>query len=166
MPSLRPTFSKPQSPYPPCLVLNQSFNFQSNHNKCAHQLQMSLAPWPSHQSSLTWWATSKLAQLVSYKPISKLTSCKKVRERQLAAPADSESLQSLVVNELKTKKHTAAEGLLWLVRLADSFGSVHRRLANFAYVGDSISPPRRSDTTPPMRRVSCQSPSGPRIPIP
>lgn len=41
---------------------------------------------------------------------------KKVRDRQLAAPADSETLQSLVVNELKTKKHTAAEGLLWLVR--------------------------------------------------
>ena len=41
---------------------------------------------------------------------------KKIRERQLAAPADSETLQSLVVNELKTKKHTATEGLLWLVR--------------------------------------------------
>ncbi|KAL8746026.1 MAG: hypothetical protein Q9190_001893 [Brigantiaea leucoxantha] len=41
---------------------------------------------------------------------------KKVRDRQLTAPADSESLQSLVVNELKTKKHTATEGLLWLTR--------------------------------------------------
>ena len=41
---------------------------------------------------------------------------KKIRDRQLAAPADSETLQSLVVNELKTKKHTATEGLLWLVR--------------------------------------------------
>jgi len=41
---------------------------------------------------------------------------KKIRDRQLAAPAESESLQSLVVNELKTKKHTATEGLLWLVR--------------------------------------------------
>lgn len=29
---------------------------------------------------------------------------------------DSENLQSLVRNELKTKKHTATEGLLWLVR--------------------------------------------------
>jgi len=40
----------------------------------------------------------------------------KIRDRQLAAPAESENLQSLVINELKTKKHTAAEGLLWLVR--------------------------------------------------
>ncbi|OOG00017.1 hypothetical protein ASPCADRAFT_203907 [Aspergillus carbonarius ITEM 5010] len=44
---------------------------------------------------------------------------KKVRERQLAAPAESETLQALVVNELKTKKHTASEGLLWLVRGLD-----------------------------------------------
>ncbi|EED19416.1 glycolipid transfer protein HET-C2, putative [Talaromyces stipitatus ATCC 10500] len=41
---------------------------------------------------------------------------KKIRERQLAAPAESETLQALVINELKTKKHTATEGLLWLVR--------------------------------------------------
>ncbi|KAK4690607.1 hypothetical protein P7C71_g6221, partial [Lecanoromycetidae sp. Uapishka_2] len=42
-----------------------------------------------------------------------------VRDRQLASPADSETLQSLVVNELKTKKKVAAEGLLWLVRGLD-----------------------------------------------
>lgn len=41
---------------------------------------------------------------------------KKVRDRQLAAPAQSASLQELVRNELKEKKHTATEGLLWLVR--------------------------------------------------
>ncbi|KAL4809961.1 glycolipid transfer protein domain-containing protein [Aspergillus unguis] len=41
---------------------------------------------------------------------------KKVRERQLAAPGESETLQALVLNELKTKKHVAAEGLVWLVR--------------------------------------------------
>lgn len=29
---------------------------------------------------------------------------------------DSESLQELVRNELKTKKHTATEGLVWLTR--------------------------------------------------
>ena len=46
-----------------------------------------------------------------------LTDSKKVRDRQLAAPAESENLQSLVINELQTKKHVAAEGLLWLVRL-------------------------------------------------
>jgi hypothetical protein len=41
---------------------------------------------------------------------------KKIRDRQLAAPAESETIQSLVLNELKTKKHTATEGLVWLVR--------------------------------------------------
>ena len=45
----------------------------------------------------------------------------KVRDRQLAAPMQSETLQSLVVNELQTKKHTAAEGLLWLVRSVGHF---------------------------------------------
>ena len=45
----------------------------------------------------------------------------KVRDRQLAAPMESETLQDLVLNELKTKKHTAAEGLLWLVRSAHHF---------------------------------------------
>ncbi|KAL8683164.1 MAG: hypothetical protein Q9186_000877 [Xanthomendoza sp. 1 TL-2023] len=44
---------------------------------------------------------------------------KKVRDRQLASPSDSSTLQSLVLAELKTKKHTAAEGLLWLVRGLD-----------------------------------------------
>lgn len=41
---------------------------------------------------------------------------KKVRDRQLEAPVDSESLQDLVRSELKAKKHTATEGLVWLVR--------------------------------------------------
>lgn len=40
----------------------------------------------------------------------------KIRDRQLAAPALSETLQDLVLNELKEKKHTATEGLLWLNR--------------------------------------------------
>ncbi|KAL8915684.1 MAG: hypothetical protein Q9172_006765 [Xanthocarpia lactea] len=44
---------------------------------------------------------------------------KKVRDRQLASPDDSSTLQSLVLNELKSKKHTAAEGLLWLARGLD-----------------------------------------------
>ncbi|RFU79319.1 ef-hand 1, calcium-binding site [Trichoderma arundinaceum] len=35
---------------------------------------------------------------------------------KLAAPAESENVQDLCRNELKTKKHTATEGLLWLVR--------------------------------------------------
>ena len=41
---------------------------------------------------------------------------KKIRERQLAAPLESQTLQDLVRNELKTKKHTATEGLVWLNR--------------------------------------------------
>jgi hypothetical protein len=41
---------------------------------------------------------------------------KKVRDRQLASPLESETLQDLVRNELKTKKHTATEGLVWLLR--------------------------------------------------
>jgi len=44
---------------------------------------------------------------------------KKVRERQLAAPGQSSTLQALCVAELATKKHTATEGLLWLVRGLD-----------------------------------------------
>jgi hypothetical protein len=40
----------------------------------------------------------------------------KIRDRQLAAPLESDTLQDLVRNELKTGKHTASEGLLWLVR--------------------------------------------------
>ncbi|KAL3427195.1 Pleckstrin-like protein [Phlyctema vagabunda] len=45
-----------------------------------------------------------------------LGNIKKIRDRQLAAPAESQTLQELVINELKTKKHTATEGLVWLVR--------------------------------------------------
>jgi hypothetical protein len=44
---------------------------------------------------------------------------KKVRERQLAAPLESMTLQMLVKSELATKRHTATEGLLWLVRGLD-----------------------------------------------
>lgn len=41
---------------------------------------------------------------------------KKIRDRQLAAPTLSETLQDLVLNELKEKKHVATEGLVWLNR--------------------------------------------------
>ncbi|KAF2272031.1 glycolipid transfer protein [Westerdykella ornata] len=44
---------------------------------------------------------------------------KKIRDRQLAAPTLSETLQDLVINELKEKKHVATEGLLWLSRGLD-----------------------------------------------
>jgi glycolipid transfer protein (GLTP) len=40
----------------------------------------------------------------------------KLRDRLLAHPAESETVQQLCINELKTKKHSATEGLLWLVR--------------------------------------------------
>lgn len=37
----------------------------------------------------------------------------------MAAPLESTTLQQLVKSELATKKHTATEGLLWLVRGLD-----------------------------------------------
>lgn len=42
----------------------------------------------------------------------------KIRDRQLASPVEGDNIQDLCRNELKTKKHTATEGLLWLVRYA------------------------------------------------
>jgi hypothetical protein len=55
---------------------------------------------------------------VAFSPVKNdlLGNIKKLRDRQLAAPAESETIQELVKNELATKKHTATEGLLWLVR--------------------------------------------------
>ncbi|KZZ91153.1 HET-C2-like protein [Moelleriella libera RCEF 2490] len=55
---------------------------------------------------------------VAFSPVKSdmLGNVKKLRDRQLAAPADSENIQDLCRNELKTKKHTATEGLLWLIR--------------------------------------------------
>jgi len=58
---------------------------------------------------------------VAFSPVKNdlLGNIKKIRERQVAAPSESETLQALVLNELKTKKHTATEGLVWLVRGLD-----------------------------------------------
>jgi len=58
---------------------------------------------------------------VAFTPVKSdmLGNVKKIRDRQLAAPLESVTLQDLVINELKTKKHTAAEGLVWLVRGLD-----------------------------------------------
>jgi hypothetical protein len=55
---------------------------------------------------------------VALKPVKgdMVGNVKKVRERQLAAPAESQTLQELVQNELKDGKHVATEGLLWLMR--------------------------------------------------
>jgi len=58
---------------------------------------------------------------VAFTPVKNdmLGNIKKVRDRQLAAPLESNTLQKLVKSELATKKHTATEGLLWLVRGLD-----------------------------------------------
>ncbi|KAJ1326822.1 GLTP domain-containing protein [Microdochium nivale] len=58
---------------------------------------------------------------VAFSPVKSdmLGNIKKLRERQAAAPGESATVQDLVINELKTKKHVAAEGLLWLVRGLD-----------------------------------------------
>lgn len=44
------------------------------------------------------------------------SSLQKINQRYIEASAESTTLQELVVNELKTKKHVATEGLLWLTR--------------------------------------------------
>lgn len=40
----------------------------------------------------------------------------KIKTRYEEAPSESATIQDLVINELKAKKHTATEGLLWLTR--------------------------------------------------
>lgn len=42
----------------------------------------------------------------------------KIKTRYEEAPSESATIQDLVINELKAKKHTATEGLLWLTRYA------------------------------------------------
>jgi len=58
---------------------------------------------------------------VAFTPVKSdmIGNVKKVRDRQLAAPLESQTLQELVANELKTKKHVATEGLVWLIRGLD-----------------------------------------------
>ncbi|CAL3971406.1 hypothetical protein PZA11_007899 [Diplocarpon coronariae] len=58
---------------------------------------------------------------MAFKPVKSdmVGNVNKIRERQLAAAAESGTLQELVLNELKGKKHTATEALLWLVRGLD-----------------------------------------------
>ncbi|KAG9909494.1 putative glycolipid transfer protein HET-C2, partial [Aureobasidium melanogenum] len=59
------------------------------------------------------------------------------RDRQLAAPVDSETLQDLVRNELATKKHTATEGLVWLNRGLDFTAQALRQ--NLTNSGEEMS---------------------------
>lgn len=76
---------------------------------------MCLALPLSPRSRMTYSATSRFVHILS--PVSTHSKTpQKVRERQEAAPAESETLQALVLNELKTGKHVATEGLVWLVR--------------------------------------------------
>ncbi|KAK3943300.1 glycolipid transfer protein [Diplogelasinospora grovesii] len=55
---------------------------------------------------------------VAFSPVKNdmIGNIKKIRDRQLAAPLESETLQDLARNELKMKSHKATEGMLWLVR--------------------------------------------------
>jgi len=62
---------------------------------------------------------------------------KKLRDRQLASPGTSSTLQSLVRSELAEKKHTATEGLLWLVRGLDFTAQALRQ--NLSKPGEELS---------------------------
>jgi hypothetical protein len=81
----------------------------------------------------------------------------KIRERQLAAPALSETLQELCLNELKEKKHTATEGLLWLTRYLPL--PSHLLQTTNTYLVASTSPPKPSATTSPIPIRSSPTPS-------
>nr|POE85391.1 pleckstrin likey domain-containing family a member 8 [Quercus suber] len=77
---------------------------------------------------------------VAFNPVkSDMTgNVKKIRDRQLAAPLESESLQALVRNETTaTKKHTAGDGLLWLTRALDFTAQALRK--NLANPGEELS---------------------------
>ncbi|KAH7160228.1 glycolipid transfer protein domain-containing protein [Dactylonectria estremocensis] len=70
---------------------------------------------------------------VAFAPVKKdiLSNVAKLRAQQQAAPAESATVQDLVRNELKGKKHTATEGGLWLVRGLDfTAKALTRNLAN------------------------------------
>ncbi|KAI9669304.1 MAG: hypothetical protein M1831_000339 [Alyxoria varia] len=58
---------------------------------------------------------------VAFTPVKNdiLGNVRKIHDREVAAPSESKTLQALVTNEIKSKKHTAAEGLVWLVRGLD-----------------------------------------------
>ncbi|PQE28743.1 glycolipid transfer het-c2 protein [Rutstroemia sp. NJR-2017a WRK4] len=66
----------------------------------------------------------------------------KLRERQTAFPAESQTLQELVINEIKSKKHTATEGLVWLVRGLDFTAQALSQ--NLSTPGDELSVSFRS----------------------
>lgn len=47
----------------------------------------------------------------------------KVRTRQEAASSESVTIQQLVLNEMKTGKHIATEGLVWLIRYSSPWST-------------------------------------------
>jgi hypothetical protein len=67
---------------------------------------------------------------------------KKVRERFLANPTTSTTLQSLCKTELASKSHTATEGLLWLVRGLDFTAQAlrHDLTANAGVAANEVKP--------------------------
>lgn len=83
-------------------------------------LQMSSVPQHSSPSRMTCLATSRYRLLWPIGFCIEANTYQKIRDRQLAAPTLSETLQDLVLNELKEKKHTATEGLVWLNRYVPS----------------------------------------------
>ncbi|OJD15435.1 hypothetical protein AJ78_04310 [Emergomyces pasteurianus Ep9510] len=76
---------------------------------------------------------------VAFTPVKNdlLGNIKKIRDRQLAAPAESETLQALVLNELKAKKVNASGGLLWLLRGLDFTSKALRH--NISFPNDELS---------------------------
>ncbi|KAK4947686.1 hypothetical protein LTR10_013632 [Elasticomyces elasticus] len=83
---------------------------------------------------------------VAFTPVKNdmLGNIKKVRERQLAAPEGSSTLQSLVKTELASKSHKATEGLLWLVRGLDFTAQALRAdLTNNAGVSANAQKPNK-----------------------
>ncbi|KAJ9661454.1 hypothetical protein H2201_006485 [Coniosporium apollinis] len=76
---------------------------------------------------------------VAFTPVKNdmLQNVKKIRDRQLAAPGESETLQALVRNEIKSKKHTATEGLVWLNRGLDFTAQALRQ--NLSKPSDELS---------------------------
>lgn len=102
---------------------------------------------------------------VAFNPVKNdiIGNINKIRKRQLAAPGESETLQELVANELKAKKHDATGGLLWLVRYALSLPSSltysQKELMLMAYTVDSSSPASPSPPTSRTHPTSSPSPS-------
>ncbi|KAM3086290.1 hypothetical protein ACMFMG_000426 [Clarireedia jacksonii] len=80
----------------------------------------------------------------AFKPVKSdmIGNINKLRERQTAAPAESQTIQDLVVNEIKIKKHNATEGLVWLVRGLDFTAQAISQ--NLSTPGDELSVSFRS----------------------